>query len=113
MSHVRKFYSARRTARAAAGIVEFLTGHRKEFPVVAPRLQRQFQDTVRGVAAYLAVRCHPLELVDAAAAGADDELADPALRIHFPFVILRRKSLVIVIVAAEDDIGAGLVQQVP
>src|SRR5439155_26118261 len=78
-----------------------------------PGAERELEDTVRRVVADFAVGRGSFEFVHAAAAGADDGLANAALRIEFALVVLRRETLVVVVVAAQHDVRAGLEQHAP
>ena len=53
------------------------------------------------------------EVAQGRAAGADDELADAAVAILPAAGVLRREALVVVVVAVDDDVGAGRVEGLP
>src|SRR6478752_146708 len=103
-----------RSGRAGcrAAVVELLARARHVVPAVVGRAQRELDHAVRFVVADLAVRLRPLELVEAAAARADDELAD-AFRSGLAVGILRREPLVVVVVPVDDDVDAAVVERVP
>ena len=94
-----------------AGVAERLPVNRHEFPVVAPALQRQLQDSVRLVLEHLAVGLRPGAVVEGVTAGSGDELADPA-GIGPAVRILGGESFVDVLVAVDDDVDPVLEHEV-
>src|SRR5207247_8283155 len=71
------------------------------------------QHTERIAIENLAVGLPGLKRVMICASSSDNEFADPAGRIGSSGGVLGREPLIIVVVADEDDIGAGLVQALP
>ena len=76
-------------------------------------MQCQYQHTERIAIENLAVGLPGLKRVMICASSSDNEFADPAGRIGSSGGVLGREPLIIVVVADEDDIGAGLVQALP
>ena len=99
-------------AGPAVGEVPAAEG-REEAPVVARGVQRHGQHAVGAAAADLAVGPDRAEALEVAAAGPDDELADPAGRVGPGVGVLRGEALVGVVVAVEDDVRAGVVERLP
>src|SRR5579884_858219 len=88
------------------------TRHRQELPSIAVARQRELDDA-EGFDLHLAVGGVRHEIVERRAAGADGELAD-ALRLVAQAVRrLRREALIEMIVAVEDDLDAGVVEDAP
>src|SRR5437899_8414159 len=87
--------------RAAVGVGP--TRHRYEFPVVGTIFQRQVQNTVRAVIASDAVRSRVFKFEEALAAGTDHK-GLRAVRVGLASGVLRRKALIEVIVALQNDI---------
>ena len=98
-------------ARATVG--ERATRCGDEAPAVALWLEVELQDPEARVAADLAVGLDGAELAQACPAGADHELPDALHRVRPAIGVLRSKALVVVVVAVEDDLGAGPVQGIP
>src|SRR5438093_9209001 len=71
------------------------------------------QHTERIAIENLAVGLPGLKRVMICASSSDNEFADPAGRIGGCSGVLRREPFVVVVVADEDDIGAGLVEVPP
>src|SRR5437763_4495352 len=106
--------SGRPVAGPRALVREGLAGDRQELPAVAGRRQRQVEDAVGLVVLLLAVRqeCRAEKPV-ASTARPHDELADPMVGVSGPVGLLRREPLVVVLVAAEDQGRAPVVEGVP
>src|SRR5262245_13500352 len=86
---------------------------RVELPAVLARAERQLEDAMRDRRADEAVRRIRVgERPERRTAGADDELAD-AVRIRVRRRVLRREALVVVVVAVDDDVGAGRNERLP
>src|SRR5215208_6236660 len=100
-------------AGRATRVREALAGLWDELPLVARGVQGQLQDAIAVAVADLAVGPGRAEAVVARAAGADDELPDASTRIGLSRRVLRRKPLVVVLVAREHDIGVEVVQRLP
>ena len=98
-------------ARAAAGIGEALPCFGNELPVISVGLERELQDAEgRGIAQF-AIGLWRAEGAVILAAGANDEFADAARGIGRAIGRLRGKTLVIVIMAGDYDIGVGFVER--
>ena len=100
----------RADTRPRAAVGEGLAGDRYELPVVAGRVKSQLEHSVRHAVPHRAVRFDDVERPQRRAAGADDEFLD-AIRIEDAIRILPMELLVIVIVAADDDVGARVVER--
>src|SRR3990172_8533862 len=100
-------------AGGGARVCERVARHRHEPPVVASRAERQLQDSERRPLAYLAVRGAAGEGVEALPTRADDELANAPGRIGDPVRVLRGKTLVVVVVADDDEIGLRCLKRLP
>ena len=92
---------------------ERLAGDRDELPVVARRVQRELDHAVGARVAHLARRQDRAEAGQRGAAGADHELADAEGRVGGAAPVHRREALVVVPVAAEQDVGAAVVEVLP
>jgi len=83
------------------------------FPIVAVRVQSEFQDPKAPDVTNFAVGFGIAKGPQVLTAGTDDKLADTALGIGSGVGFLWREALVIVVVAADDDIGVGVVKGLP
>src|SRR6476469_5834321 len=86
--------------------------------VVRPRVravaERELDDAERDPGTQLAVRLRrPEEVAQRRAAGADDELADPAIGVLLAVGVLRGEPLGVVVVAVDDDIDPGRIERGP
>src|SRR5260370_5165137 len=90
--------------RAAAGIGEGLPCFGHEFPVVGVWLKRELENAEGRRIAQFAVGLWRAEWAVILAAGADDEFTNAALGIGRAIRRLRGESLVIVIMASDNDI---------
>lgn len=85
-----------------------------EGKIVAAISQGQFQDANRIGEPNLAVRGGWWRCLDyLGAAGADNELPDTSLRITRAIRRLRCKSLIDVLMAVQDELSIGLVEELP
>ena len=100
-------------AGGGAGVGERLAGLGDELPVVACGVQRQLEDAVGRGVAHLAVWRDRGDRGVVLAAGADDELADPAGRVGDPGGGLLGEALVDVVMAVQHDVCVGGIQRVP
>src|SRR5438034_11340517 len=91
-------------AAAGAAVAEAAAGLGDEAPAVAVAVQREREDSERRAVATLAVGARDQRGVVAAAAGPDDELADPAARVGAGGRGLGGEALVVVVVAVEHDV---------
>ncbi len=82
-------------------------------PVIAISAQGQLDHAVGRIVAHLAVGADQEEVVELAAAGADDELADAARRVEGAGGRLRSEALIGMIVPVDHDVGVGIVQGLP
>src|SRR5579864_1042237 len=99
---------------AAAGVGKGLPFLGNELPVVALGLQREFENSEgRGVANFTVGFRRLGKWPVIFSAGADDEFANAALRVRGGIGCLRREALVVVIVAANDHVGIGIVKRLP
>src|SRR6185503_4221340 len=96
----------------AAGVSD-LALDRQELPVVVRGVEGQSEHAVDRGVTELAVRCLALELAEHGAAGSHDELAKAAGPGLDAGGVLRRKPLVVVIVAVDHKLGVRRVQGVP
>ena len=80
-----------------------LNGH--ELPFVALRVQRELEHSQRIVLKHLAVGCLPNERGEVGAPCSDDKRADAAHVVTLTVCVLRREALVVVRVAAQDQLG--------
>src|SRR5205085_7225916 len=76
-------------------------------------VQRQFEDAIGGVVTHHAVGGGRVEAAMIFAAGAHDDLGEAGRGVGGAGRILRRKALVVVIVAVEHQVGVGVVQVLP
>ena len=100
-------------AYAAPRIRERLARDGDEFPVVARGVQRQLQDAISLVVLHLGVRQGRAQGEGARTAHARDEFADTGDRIGHTGRGLRPEALIVVIVAGEHELRAGVVQRLP
>src|SRR5579862_4964909 len=101
-------------ARAAAGIMKAFSGLRHKLPVVARRMQGQLQNSKRIGISDFAVRLWRAESsMRILAAASDNEFADAALGVRLSIRILRRKSLVVMIVSADNYVRIRRIQSIP
>src|SRR5579859_4330543 len=107
------FSSAASVAGAAAGIFEGLPFLGNELPVVAGSPESELEHAECGGVADFAVGFHWAKRAMVLAASANDELADAADGISNAIRRLRRKSFVVMVVAADNHIGVGIVERVP
>src|SRR5260370_3330453 len=98
-------------AFAATGIGEALPGFGNELPVVGVGLERELQDAKSCRIAQFAVGLWRAERTVILAAGANDKFANAARGICRAIGRLRGKTLVIVIMAGDHDIGVGFVER--
>src|SRR5215211_773337 len=80
-----------------------------ESPVVGAVAESELEDAVRTAVKELAVGLPRAQRVVAAAAGAHDELTDAARRVGVTSWALRREALIVVVVAAQDDVGVRVI----
>ena len=99
-------------ASVGAGVGEASCPPRARTASRSRRVQRQLQDAERVVVAHLAVGLRVAERVVAAAAGADDELADAVRGSARPPASAARSARSVV-VAGQDQVGAGVVERLP
>ena len=98
----------------AAGIGERLAGFGNKLPIVALRMERQLQNTIGVIVPDLTVgQGFAHGAVSIFPASAYHELTDAMVKVTFSVGILRSETLVVVIVAVEDDFSASGVQRVP
>src|SRR5882762_551353 len=101
-------------AGACSRISKRLTRLRNKLPVVALGMQRQLQDAISIVIARLAVRLgrakHPVRILPPAA---HNKFPNAAVLVELPVRILRRETLVVVIVSVDDHVRPGFVERVP
>jgi hypothetical protein len=76
-------------------------------------MERELQDPVRGVVADLGGGKRRSIRVEALSSGSDHELADAVLGIGFPVRVLRCEPFVVVLVAAQREIHASLLERAP
>src|SRR6267154_1708209 len=101
-------------ALCGAGIAEGLSFLRNELPVVAFGMQREFQHAEGIGVVCFAVGLHCCEeSVRVLAAASYNEFANAVFGIRLSVRVLRCKALVIVIMAIDHNVGAGVVQNVP
>src|SRR5260221_9808971 len=100
-------------ALPVAGIRKALPFFRDELPVVTIGAQSQFQHTERIGVSHLAVWVRSSKRAVVLSAGADDKFADAALGVGSAIGSLRCETLVIVVVAAQDDVGIGFIERLP
>src|SRR5258708_8479437 len=98
-------------ARAAAGIGETLPCFGNELPVISIGLERELQDAEGSRIAQFAIGLWRAERAVILAACANNEFADAARGVGRAIGRLRGKTLVIVIVAGDHDIGVGLIER--
>jgi len=82
-------------------------------PVVAARAQRELEHTERGGIADFTVGMRRAERPMILPTGARNEFSDSALRIGGSVRSLRGKTLVVMIVAADDDVRIGVIKRLP
>ena len=97
----------------ATRIGELFSRRGDKLPIIASRVQCQFEHAKGIQVAYLAIRLDLANTIVIFATGADDKLTDTPLRISSAGGVLRRESLVVVVVAVEDHIHARGVQRLP
>src|SRR5215468_9288966 len=88
-------------AAAAPGIGEHFPGFRYKLPIVGFAFERQFEHAERGRVAHFAIRVGRAERAVVLTAGADHELADPALLVCPAVGVLRSEPLVVVVVSVD------------
>jgi hypothetical protein len=93
---------------AAIGPIAAPCPRGNEGPVVAARTQREDQHAERLGAAHLTRPERSSKPIQALAPGAHDKLADATLGIQPTIWVLRGESLVVMLVAGEDDVRSGL-----
>src|SRR5580704_589494 len=101
------------TARFRAGVVKRLPRFRNKFPVVTLRVESELQNTKGVGIANFACRKRRPEDSMILASGANDELPDSVLGVGLALWILRRESLVVVVVPVNYHGGVCLVQILP
>ena len=99
--------------RGSARVGERLAGDRDELPVVARGVQRELDHAVGARVAHLARRQDRAEAGQGGTTGADHELAHAEARIGRAARVHRREALVVVPVAAEEDVGPAVVEVLP
>src|SRR5215208_5220507 len=99
-------------ASGAAGVGEGPAPRRDEPPLVALRMEGELQDAVGVVVVDLAVGDGLQDRIVALPSGAHHELPDAALGGRSPVGVLRRKALVVVLVAGEHHVYARCVENV-
>ena len=107
-----------RSCRAASSCVvpesvKRAPGLGQELPLVAAGVKRELEDAERPGVLHLRVGQRRVQRVVLRAPLADHELAHAALVVHLPVGRLGREALVGVVVAAVDELGAVLVEQLP
>src|SRR3954471_1490865 len=102
-------------AAARAGVVEELTRDRSEVPVVGRRMESELEHAERRAVVDHAGRLDAVrvDVVDVAAAGADDELLDAVRFVRHAHRRLRQEALVEVRVPCEHHVAAVLVERRP
>ena len=101
---------------ASCAGVDHGSGCREKLPVVARGVEGQFEDAEVVCVEDLAVRlpaCCLNGWGESLSTGSDDKLPDASLRIGFAGRVHRRKSLVVVVVAVDDDFRVVFVERFP
>src|SRR3990170_261902 len=98
---------------SAAGVGERLACLGHKLSVVARAAQRQLEDAERIGVADVAVGLDGAEPAEARPAGADDEFADAGHRVRVAVPILGSKPLIVVVVAAQDNLRADIIESLP
>ena len=93
--------------------VKVSSGLGQELPLVAAGVERELEDAEGPGVLHLRVGQRRVQRVVLRAALADHELAHAALVVQLPVGRLGREALVGVVVAAVDELGAVLVEQLP
>ena len=97
-------------AGSRAGIPEFLARLRNKLPVVAFRMERQFQDAKGIVIAHFTVGLgNSQRPVRVLAASTDHEFADAVLRICLSIGVLGGKALIVVIMPTNDNFDSCMI----
>src|SRR5215475_12063472 len=85
-----------------------------KLPVIALRMESKFQHPKGVIVAHLALRLREAHLAMGVFASATDhKLANTVRRIGLSLRVLRCKTLVVVVVAAYDDISTAMIERVP
>ena len=100
-------------AFAAARIDKRLARLGNELPIIAARVQRQFEDTEGIRVALFAVGVDGAEGPLVFPARADHKLPNSASSIRQAIRVLHRKALVIMIVTGDHHIRIGIVERLP
>src|SRR5262249_53873062 len=96
-----------------ANVGEGLPWLRDKFPAVVAGAKREFQNTECGGVADFAVWMRFLEGTMVLAASADNEFTNATRHVGFAVGSLRSEAFVIVIMAADDDVGVGVKERLP
>src|SRR4051812_15441851 len=99
-------------AGRGSGVAE-VAARRYEIPVIARSVEVEPDDPEGPRGAKLAVRAAGDERTLLGAAGPHDELTDATLAVLMPARVLWRESLVVVIVAVDDEVRTGRVERTP
>src|SRR5215831_3997768 len=95
-------------------ISKSLASLRDKLPVIALCVESKFQHTKGVVVSHLALRLREAHLaMGVLATATHHKLANTVLRIGLSLGVLRCKTLIVVIVAAYDDISSAMIERVP
>ena len=100
-------------ACSRATVAERAPGNRNELPLVRPVAQGELQHSVRVRLADLAVLADSLDCSKPDAARSHDKRTDSAARVESAMCVERSETFVVVVMSAEDDIGARVGERLP
>ena len=94
-------------------IGEALPGYGDKLPAIAGGVERQLQHTIGVIATDFAVGNGRAKRVERPAARADHKLANPTCCIRHTVGVLGGKAFIIMVVTAENEVGAIVIERLP
>lgn len=100
-------------ADTTAAVAECAASYGDELPIIARRVEREFEDAPGGAVAHFAVGNWRIKTTQERAARADDERVNAIRKVGVGIGVLWREALVIMIMPIQNDIGACRVERLP